>query len=852
MRRASQVSSFVAALAALLLTSVPPAAAVDLGPAPGACPTPYVGPYPARHDFCVRTSEYGTLSVTPGEVGDGGEFTLTLSTSLPRCVGNTVFPCAEFTDWGAGDAVGSGPSYRLIREDLTYFRVISGKNYYYVPFDTATVATNPPACNASSLSYATECTYRVQFNNPANGLVPTAWVVWNMHLDVRTSATTRATAWLEAASIVVGNATNQAPTAAFTWEVRDDDPLTVDFDASTSRDDKGITKYEWSFGDGTTGTGPTPTHTFPEVGTYQVRLTVTDTQNATDSITWPVAPTPDLEVTLDGAQVPLGDLLELEMRVTNNGMVAMNDLEFPNPPTGLRVLDSVDPGQRKGELLLDVGPAPPLPTTLAPGETKSIRYLMYPSAVGQLWLTTEVTAVDADGGEHTALAAGVVTITDFLATLDELEDVAYHAFERVLEEGRDAGNAVQAALLDRFMFWVSHWGDPNNPPPPPTDFQRQMAGLVPGLSAAQREEFARFIPADPKEALAMVIATQEGLWEADKRVAREIGDLGQAAWKFGTGGPRVWKATATELVSAARNGKAALDGAITSGMTPLFTYASASEEDRARMRADVATAVDQFPARARQIANEKTQQGIQALNHLAQTYKNDKVGFVRKASEEMNYWNAQGAIAVVTGGAGSGLTAAATKSPKLLALLKVVGGGNHIKGAERAQSALDLVDLLSPITQIGTETTVPLLEEEFPDGITQYEADAFIEVATAEEQRLRGLGYDVEIGIGAAQASPESARVYQQALEARRLDPNVKLPPPKGVYRPKLPANYADLPADRQAELLARAEVKQAEYDAYLDFKSGNAMTKAGQVLAKAGGPDGGTFEPGSSPTSTS
>jgi hypothetical protein len=524
----------------------------------------------------------------------------------------------------------------------------------------------------------------------------------------------------------------------------------------------------------------------------------------------------------------------------------------------------------KGELLLDLGPAPPLPTTLAPGETRSVRYRMYPSALGQVWLTTQVTAVDGDGEEHTALAAGVVTITDALATLDELEDIAYDAFERVMQEGRGAGEAVQAALLDRFIFWVSHWGDPNNPPPPPSEFQRKMASLVPGLTPAQHEELARFIPADPNEALAMVLATQEGLWEADKRVAREVAQFGAAAWKFGTGGPRVWKQTATELVSAAKNGKAALDGAITSGMTPLFTYASASEQDKARMRADVATALEQFPARAQQIANEKTQQGVQALDQLAEAYKNDKVGFVRKAWEEKSYWEIQAGLTVLTGGAGSGLTQAATKSPKLLALLKVVGGGNHIKGAERAQSALDLLDLLSPITQVGTETTVPLLEEEFPDGITQAEADAFIEVATEEEARLKALGYDVEIGIGAAQASPESAREYQKALAAHRADPRVPLPPPKGealkdfksltaldvqlgcppewagyagVYKPRLPANFQDLPRTQRRQLLARAQTKLAEHDAYVAFKSGNPTSKASQVLAKANAPGGGTFE---------
>lgn len=51
---------------------------------------------------------------------------------------------------------------------------------------------------------------------------------------------------------------------------------TCEFDASGSTAPGGtITGYAWDFGDGTTGTGASPTHTFAASGTYQVQLTVT-------------------------------------------------------------------------------------------------------------------------------------------------------------------------------------------------------------------------------------------------------------------------------------------------------------------------------------------------------------------------------------------------------------------------------------------------------------------------------------------------------------------------------------------------------------------------------------------------
>ena len=61
-------------------------------------------------------------------------------------------------------------------------------------------------------------------------------------------------------------------------------PLTVSFDGSGSSAGEGsIVLYSWSFGDGASGSGATIAHTYTSSGTYTVRLTVTDSGNATDS-----------------------------------------------------------------------------------------------------------------------------------------------------------------------------------------------------------------------------------------------------------------------------------------------------------------------------------------------------------------------------------------------------------------------------------------------------------------------------------------------------------------------------------------------------------------------------------------
>ena len=81
---------------------------------------------------------------------------------------------------------------------------------------------------------------------------------------------------------------NTPPTPSFTATCAG---LTCSVDASASSDPDGaITAYQWSFGDGTTGSGATATHGYGQAGTYPVTLTVTDAGGLTASTTRQVTP----------------------------------------------------------------------------------------------------------------------------------------------------------------------------------------------------------------------------------------------------------------------------------------------------------------------------------------------------------------------------------------------------------------------------------------------------------------------------------------------------------------------------------------------------------------------------------
>jgi PKD repeat protein len=120
--------------------------------------------------------------------------------------------------------------------------------------------------------------------NPSHGL-----------LDMRFTATTLNAGFVATdgtftdAFSVAPAGSNVPPIASFTSSCSG---LACVFDASGSTDADGtVASYAWDFGDGTSGTGPSPSHSYAAPGSYNVTLTVTDNGGATGTATRPVAPT---------------------------------------------------------------------------------------------------------------------------------------------------------------------------------------------------------------------------------------------------------------------------------------------------------------------------------------------------------------------------------------------------------------------------------------------------------------------------------------------------------------------------------------------------------------------------------
>ena len=127
-------------------------------------------------------------------------------------------------------------------------------------------------------------------------------------------------------------ASNQSPTASFTANpVSGVAPLEIAFNASSSSDSDGsIISYAWDFKDGSTGSGETISHTFSSTGSYNVKLTVTDNEEATDTTTQTITATetPSSPIihslSADQSIITEGESATLSWEVTNATSVSLN------------------------------------------------------------------------------------------------------------------------------------------------------------------------------------------------------------------------------------------------------------------------------------------------------------------------------------------------------------------------------------------------------------------------------------------------------------------------------------------------------------------------------------------------
>ena len=163
------------------------------------------------------------------------------------------------------------------------------------------VAAFTSACSGLSCSFnasgssdpdGTIASYAWNFGDGTTGSGATASHIFAVGgtYTVTLTVTDNAAATGQRVSTVTVTAPNAPPVASFTSACS---APTCSFNASGSSDPDGtIASYAWTFGDGTSASGATASHTYAAGGTYTVTLTVTDNAAATSTQTQSVTVAP--------------------------------------------------------------------------------------------------------------------------------------------------------------------------------------------------------------------------------------------------------------------------------------------------------------------------------------------------------------------------------------------------------------------------------------------------------------------------------------------------------------------------------------------------------------------------------
>lgn len=186
------------------------------------------------HTYNERGDYIATLTVSDGELSSTSTATVTINNQLPTAVVNGPYSSSKstaihFSSYGTSDPESDALSYHW-------------------DFGDGTTSIEPSPNHTYNITGNYVVTLTV--NDGYGDSVP---------------ATTTATI------------NNRIPTANTGGPYSGYKQTAITFDGSDSQDPDGdVLSYQWDFGDGTSGTGVTPVHSYSNSGTYTVTLMVTD------------------------------------------------------------------------------------------------------------------------------------------------------------------------------------------------------------------------------------------------------------------------------------------------------------------------------------------------------------------------------------------------------------------------------------------------------------------------------------------------------------------------------------------------------------------------------------------------
>lgn len=175
--------------------------------------------------------------------------------------------------------------------------------------------------------------------------------------------------------------------------------LSVDFDASFGNGysheveitgKKPVSSYAWDFGDGMTGSGAQPTHAYPDIGTYNVVLAVTDDDGDVDSLRRAVTVRAGLlryGLEIERQDYAAGETFDVTLKISNPGNETVSDVRS--------LLTTVS--ENGGEVTRLSGPTPAAIASLPAGAQSEITYQFEAKDAGTVSFISAVNGTDVNG-----------------------------------------------------------------------------------------------------------------------------------------------------------------------------------------------------------------------------------------------------------------------------------------------------------------------------------------------------------------------------------------------------------------------------------------------------------------------
>ncbi|HEX8313836.1 MAG TPA: PKD domain-containing protein, partial [Flavisolibacter sp.] len=259
----------------------------------------------------------------------------------PASFTNTSAPAAQSSTWDFGDATSSTTTspVKVYTTPGTYtVRLLQTYSYCTDSFSNLIrVLPRPVAAFTANNTSGCQPPLTVNFSNQSTGGVNYLWNFGDGNTSTQPNPSHTYTAYGNyTVTLIVTNASGCADTLPRAGFIRIQRPVisfpsfpqlgcvpyTTTFTPAINTLDN-VTSYLWNFGDGNTSTQPTPTHTYPVQGTYNVSLTITTSSGCTEQFS--------MNSAVNTGRVPVVDFTALPnpacafSNVQFNGVVSEGD-----------------------------------------------------------------------------------------------------------------------------------------------------------------------------------------------------------------------------------------------------------------------------------------------------------------------------------------------------------------------------------------------------------------------------------------------------------------------------------------------------------------------------------------------